>query len=57
MLKCSKIASHFDDFFLRTEKNPDGSFIDNFIRTIIGGRKIHGGGKGAAKVKPARVRI
>lgn len=38
--------------YSRTERNSDGSFIDNFIKTIIGGRKIHGGGKAAAKVKP-----
>lgn len=27
----------------RTEQNPDGTFVDNFIKTIVDGRKIHAG--------------
>jgi len=38
-------------FFSRNEQNSDGSFIDNFVKTIVGGRKIHGG-KSAQKVRP-----
>ncbi|OXA50959.1 Calpain-A [Folsomia candida] len=53
ILKLAEIIGHgMGDDSPRTERNSDGSFIDNFIKTIIGGRKIHGGGKAAAKVKP-----
>jgi hypothetical protein len=43
--------------FSRNEQNADGSFIDNFVKTIVGGRKIHGG-KSSSKVMPLdRVRL
>lgn len=38
----------------RTEQNADGSFIDGFMKTIVGGRKIHGS-KGSRRAKPINV--
>ncbi|XP_021945199.1 calpain-A isoform X2 [Folsomia candida] len=52
ILKVAEIIGHgMGDDTPRNEQNADGSFVDNFIKTIVGGRKIHGG-KSSFKVKP-----
>ncbi|CAL8090943.1 unnamed protein product [Orchesella dallaii] len=55
ILKVAEIIGHgMGDDSPRTDQNPDGSFIDGFVKTIVGGRKIHGG-KGSKKAKPINV--
>jgi len=52
ILKVAEIIAHGQgDDTPRNEKRADGSSIDDFIRTIVGGRKIHGG-KSMQKVMP-----
>ncbi|ODM97214.1 Calpain-A [Orchesella cincta] len=55
ILKVAEIIGHgMGDDTPRTEQNADGSFIDGFIKTIVGGRKIHGG-KGSTKARQINV--
>lgn len=52
ILKIAEIFGHgLGDDTPRTERNPDGSFVDDFLKTLIGGRKIFGGGGGGRTIK------
>jgi hypothetical protein len=47
ILKLAEVLGHgLGDDTPRTEKNSDGSIIDDFLKTLISGRKIFGGSGG-----------
>ncbi|CAG7722886.1 unnamed protein product [Allacma fusca] len=52
ILKVAEIIGHgMGDDTPRNQQKADGSYIDDFIKTVVGGRKIHGGSSGK-KVMP-----
>ena len=51
ILKIAEMIGHgMGDDTPRTQQNPDGSFVDDFVKTLVDGRKIHAGG-GSKSVK------